>query len=691
MAKTKESTSSTNRFDLLKRIFFWNPDNFSRLNWKFRLPVLILITVLVLLKLKKYYEQYLYPHIVPVISGTLPDMNKIQSLVFFDILVCIGIAVSIAVLLGLAFGRPDRPGRLLWVFRNHPFITFAVFTCLLSFFLRGAPKLLPAVFMNLDFETYPVFDFSDIHPMYLYAAGISAVCIGLSIADIAFKPGVSRVWAYLFLLLPQFPLLWWNALSWMFPSRYWAFWRPVLAVASCLTPLLVFPVTQPIRSDIRDEGCKPVVTRPAKQQLPCIEGYYMKHVPSEGELYLRCDVHSRLTRFNRDANGHWEKTKEHESGYYWSKAAFDLANKRAFFVNFWDMNIEIIQIPDLEITDRIPLFPAAIPIQGYQYHLAYDNRGTLAIANDKVFLSIIDVNRKTVLTSRRIFTGSETTLQELQFNSTGTRLYVMDNRRLLVFDPKTLDITQMIDFSSDIFNLYQDEKRNRLIISCPEPGKLIVLNDRTLRPEMFINVPIGVRNLALDSQRELLFVSSLSGAIEVRNANDFKRVSRTRLSPWIHGLEPVPQFGELIVSVAINDPLVWQYDPPNTLFSPFDIALQLVEKIYVKYVVRNPPEVRDQSDSPQKNMLIQTDPEKYLIFSDNDFYLRSTPDSFNKIMEFDLTVVKNEEEFNDILEEGSCFDRVYINIIDHLNIPNYNKLIHQYHSRYNATQAHCRN
>jgi len=259
----------TRRLSFFNKIVLWIPANYEKQSWKIKIPLLGIATLFLLLKLKSYYQKYIFPHIEPITSGSVPQYNKIQSLVFFDILVCIGMAFVVAVLVAMIFGKPDRPGRLLSVFRNHPLITLIVFTYLLNIFLLSAPKTLADIFVDFAFETGSIFNLEGVHPLYKQAANISALCIGLSVADIAFRPGTARFWVYPILLAPQYPLLWWNALSWLFPSRYWWIWRPVLAVASCITLLLVFPSAQPIRDDTKDEWCKPAITKPAKQELPC--------------------------------------------------------------------------------------------------------------------------------------------------------------------------------------------------------------------------------------------------------------------------------------------------------------------------------------------------------------------------------------------------------------------------------------
>jgi len=200
-------------------------------------------------------------------------------------------------------------------------------------------------------------------------------------------------------------------------------------------------------------------------------------------------------------------------------------------------------------------------------------------------------------------------------------------------------------------------------------------------------VPIGVRSLAIDAQRDLIFVSSLSGVIEVRSASDYATVSRTRLSPWIHWLEPIPEFGEVIVSVAFNGPLVWQYDPPNLVFSPFDLALQMTEKIYMYFLGSKSLFTTNFSNSSQKNIFTQSKPEKYLVLSKMKFFQRPSNEMFQSKDQYSFQIAKDRADFIKILEAGNCFDGIYIDLKEYSGQPIRIELMELYY----ASQEHCVN
>lgn len=640
------------------------PDHFRSMRWPYRFAVLLLVSLWLVQKSDAFIRKILTPLFKQIGSPDLSDYNKIQSLVFFDLLVCIIIAAAVLFLASLIFGRPDHPGRLLLFFRNRPYLAVLILPVLVLFMI-SAPKTLGDLLLTFSWATSPFKNMEAVHPVYYHAAKTAAICVGLSVVDVAFRAGTTRYWAYLILFAPfsAYPLLWWNAVSWIFPSRYWVLWRPVLAAATCVVPVLVFPLAQPIRNDIVDEGHKPVRLGLAKQELSCLEGYMMRLTPEQDEVYIRCDLASRLTRFDRKDSGQWAMGGEYISGYYWKSAAFDFENDRGFFINRNQMTLEILRLTDTTLIASVALAPQIFPHLQEQYHLDYHSiTGQVAIVDESGFVAVFDPDQMQFTAARHITPTEKAIVWETFFDKPGERIFVLGDKQLWVLSSKDLHSLFTLSFSENAVGGYYYQNKNEILISFPEPAKVLILDAETLRKKTILDAPLGVRSITVDNQRKALFFGAMTGMVEMRDDTNYRVLQRARFSPWIHGLEAVSRHGELLVSFAVFNPVVWTYDPRKKYFSLFDFALETFEWAYQKSPSRRDIVLNIKRTGPDQTNDWTGYPEHILILSRSPYYKRleePPPEIAPKIV---IRVAESEKDFRRMIKDsGECFDLIYIN------------------------------
>lgn len=561
------------------------PLKFSQLRWRYRFLILALATAWLFLMSAGFYKKVLAPVITEILSGKTSFFYKINTLQYFDIAVCIALVLFVIAILALIFGRPDHPGRLLFFLKGRPVSTLILFTSVIGVVLSTTPKVVADLLLDMSWPVSPFEDIFCAHPRFIKESIILALCVGLSISDIAMKPGTARFWVLLLLVFPpmiRFPLLWWNCLAWLLPSRYWQFWRPILVLASCAVPLLIFPLAQPIRSDITGEDQKLVVYGPEKQRLGCDRGYDIHQVPGWGELYINCN--NQLSRYSRDDSGQWVVKAGLTLAFSWKHFALDLINNHLYVVNVQSMSVDSFRLPDFAFEKSIPLPESFFRNDAWHFYVAHHNgRQLLAIGNEHGEVIICDTDRAEVIVKRMMpFDIPE--IWGLDFDSRGEHLFVLGNRDLMRLNAGDLTTAGSVKFSTGAYGQFYDYKTNRLMVALPEKSSVLMMNADSLEIEKAVDAPMGVRLITKDDAGNRYFFASMTGAVEMRDGEDFHLLHRIRLSPWLQSIEALPEYGELIATTSKSDTVVWQYEPAQTKFNFFDQVLFLVERVYSGFI-----------------------------------------------------------------------------------------------------------
>lgn len=82
------------------------------------------------------------------------------------------------------------------------------------------------------------------------------------------------------------------------------------------------------------------------------------------------------------------------------------------------------------------------------------------------------------------------------------------------------------------------ETRNELLLTSPVTSEIVRLDADTLEAKGSLKAPFGVRTLAFDSEREILFAGSfVTGQIRAIDMRTFRSLGTTYLGPWLRSIE----------------------------------------------------------------------------------------------------------------------------------------------------------
>ncbi len=523
------------------------------------------------------------------------QFNRVNNLIFFDVLVLVALVSGGLFLLSLLTGRPpvDRTvegaGSRFFIpsLRGRPWLTFFIFAPLIALVLWSTPSWIANHVLYYDVHGVSMISFGQPpdwpNAHYVRAALLTAVCLAASFADLAASSATVHWWLLPLLFVPPslapVSLLWWNVAAQWAPSRLWSLWRPVFAAGTCLLPLLVFVERQPIRTHyLFYEGMHD--PRVVRLDQPCpYASYEVIRPPGRPDLFLRCGP--SLRQYRRSATK-WDLVGDLDFRTLWNKAGFDFERHLAFVFLPQIAKIAVVDIsrppPRLIREVPTPSFSRMGDFISLQLILAVDAaHGILFVADTRGEIRAYDEQSLSLLKSVTM-NFDDGAIAEMQFDARRSQLLVLQNQRLSILTTD-LQITASRTYDAIMSGLTQDEQRNRLLIGLPERLQVMAVDRDSLREVARGDAPAGVRVLGLDRVRGYLFLTAMSGVVETRRADDFRLLGRTRLIPWIHGLEVFPEFGELMVTGGEIIPVMWRYEPPASRWNFFDQCLRLFEKL----------------------------------------------------------------------------------------------------------------
>lgn len=583
--------------------------------------------------------------------------KKIDFLIHFDVLVLIGLSVGVVFVCALIFGRPEKPGRLLFCLKGRPVFAFIAGAIGFGAILILTPTLLANTLLSFYDEQTFLTAWHSLHPAYRNQALWLTLCLALSLSDIAAKPGVFRWWAYLILILPPmrvFPLLWWNALAGLFPSRYWTFWRPVLAFASCLVPILVLPQAQPIR-----EGIPRYETAPRQTLFDCV-GYQAEALPGKDQLFTRCsDPAPGLARYEQGIGDPWRKTNTlKQTGFIWNRGTLDLKRNQVYIVDGNTRILHVYSYPDFAPVAQVPIATNAFPVRSFNILQAMDKkRGLLFIAENEGYLISINLDDFSIGTVRFFSWGDR--IRDLEFCDETDELLVLQSRRLCAVAPTDFNVVRTRSFAADAYDLLIDPKKDQVLISFPQRMEVGVFSRGDFGLAEILDGPAGVRTLALDEQRRLYFLGSISGVLEVVDADLKTRKARVRIAPWIHWIEPVPKAGQAMVTMGDVPAVIWQYDPMQTAFDPFDRTMEFAEKA-MRFILANARRENESEPNLDARPPDFIGKENIILFTSLDSYSGATQ---NEDVGYHLRIIHDAHQLKAAIKKpGKDVDMVILDL-----------------------------
>jgi hypothetical protein len=555
----------------LKRIADYFP-RFQQAGRVTRFLLLLAATAFLSLKLVLFYRQKLHPMLAA--DFRISRFSQALCLVHFDTLVFISVAAAIVFL--IAAGAMGK-----WpFFKNRPLLTFITATPVLAALL----VFIPTIFSGLVLNFSEPFRFTSIdllpHRVYLAEAVRAALCVGFSLADAAAGPGAVRWWTLPFLftspsVFNTIPLLWWNALAGWLPSRYWTFWRPVAALATCVLPILAFPAAQPIRKDM------PVFLK-GEHQVICpgmganATGYQVAAGESEDELYIR--IGDYMSRVTRQKNGRWLCEKSLPTNFAWDEASFDLERGRAYIFDGKEVALTVVSLAPFGIAARHQIPIDEFPARSLTVRQDWDPaRRVLIAAILENAIATIGIDDLQVRQTRFLPTGGP--IEQIAVRPGSGALYVLQDFRMSLYRTEDMALLARSDFRDTAGGMALDEDRGRVLVSFPRAMEVRAFDRDTLAVKGVSDAPLGVRTLAVDPKRRWIFLSAISGVIEIRDAADFHLVNRTRMMPWAHWLTVLPEAGEVIITAGLNRTVAWDYAGGRESMDPVGRLLRAGERV----------------------------------------------------------------------------------------------------------------
>ncbi len=134
------------------------------------------------------------------------------------------------------------------------------------------------------------------------------------------------------------------------------------------------------------------------------------------------------------------------------------------------------------------------------------------------------------------------------------------NPELLIYDLEKRDIIARTPAPARLDRMIIFPATNELLVTSPVSSEIIRLDADTLVSQGAIKAPFGVRTLAIDGERQLLFAGSfVTGQVAMIETDTWRTVGTVYLGPWLRSIELDTATGTAFVSS--NGALYsWIYD-----------------------------------------------------------------------------------------------------------------------------------
>ena len=437
--------------------------------------------------------------------------------------------------------------------------------------------------MGYDWPFFPIdqllsVDFSSFLPHFGFVK--IAVAFALSIGLFFWENGAPKkihLRSIIYLFLP-FPLLWWVPFSQLFPSRYWNLWKAFLFIFACLTLILAFFSSQPI------VDYYPVYAKKNVQRIEIYDQYQIVRNPNESTFYFGWANEAAALKLEGDSwhNDQIPISLEADEGSY------DFPREVVHVLDTQSNNLFTFFIDPLKLHSVHSIPKAKFPVQGEFLRQALDpETNTLFASHRDGFLISIDLNNYQV-TKTILLQNPDKKIWRLQIDTKRGELFVLTERSIYVFRSGDLKILRRTFLPGRAFDMMLDLKRNRILVGLPSKLRLLSLDCETFEIKSSVRVSAGIRALAIDEDRNLLFLGYISGLLEIRRLSDFQLIDKVRLIPWTRRIALLPEIGTLAVS-GRGCPVVWQYEPLDIQFDMGIWGLRAIDWIVGNFADRGLP------------------------------------------------------------------------------------------------------
>ena len=566
----KEQKKPRNAHSVIERFDHW----WTQLRLPFRLILLSILTGWLVFRSALLIKSMIGP--VLELLRQPPGELQAYSLVYIDFLILISVVLFSIFLIVLFAGHPNGKRRFPLIRQGHPVLTFIIYTSLFAFLTILLPGL---VYKGVTIYEMDWLDAILPNTIYLKAALCACLAFGLSLADIASKSGAGRWWSLPFLIIVSpftslFPLMWWNALAGWAPSRLWSFWRPILTALTCLVPLFTYPLAQPVLEKVPTFDASEYSTIQIPTKGDC---YGITVSPDQRQAFIRCTP--KLYRMMKKGDG-WVQTGSADHLFQWNEASFDFERNRVH-IYAGDQG----KLYTSRISDFMPLDVTEIPVEFFPtrkeiYHQCFDPvQDRIVVAENEGLLMTIDASTLSPDQSEIIRDGGE--LAKILCLPDKDELIVLQTGALSIYKTSTLQLKKKGALPFYSYGISIAPQKNRVYISYPTKMKTVAYSLETFEMERVVDAPLGVRPLAVDEGRGLLFMAALGGTILVLDTNEFQTINRLRISIWPRRLAAVPEAGDLIIT-GRGVPVSWNYASVKSETGYYQFVLSSIEQVLAR-------------------------------------------------------------------------------------------------------------
>jgi len=523
------------------------------------------------------------------------DRLKAHWLVNIDFLFWLYVGIFFLIPLMLFQTRSSKWEKPASVFYLKPLNSFSIFFIIAFFFMvyfpilitygiglrgiegTGFRQFLPHM-LGYDLYKLPGGDslsyfLSDFLPNFKYLKSMLFLSLGFGIffSEFHSKSKKPPWWSLSYLLFPM-PFLWWITFSALLPSKSWKWWRHILFCASFILPGMAFLSSQPIVKAYPELA-------PYHEKVGSFNQYQI--VPLPGEKAFIAGWYNELA-LGEKTEAHWE-TRTVDINLEADEGAYDFENNLAYVLEGHNRTLRIFDIPSFSERNKIEIPQEGFPAQGEFIRQAIDpGRGILVFSHKERILMTMD--QKTLKIRNTIHMDNlKGYIWRLFVNKEKGELFVLESGSILVFNLEDLKLKRWASLPGKAFDMAFDKRRNRLFIPLPAGMEVIVINPATLAIMERIPAAVGVRTVALDQKRGLIYFGSISGALETRQMDGYKIILTERVIPWIRRIAVLPQTGDVIVTDR-GLPVIISHNGEKGGFDPALALMNLAAKSAGRFV-----------------------------------------------------------------------------------------------------------
>ena len=540
------------------------------MSFSFRLPLLLAITVWLLFRCFLLIKSLANP--IRELLGQPPEELQAYALIYVDFLITVSCVMIVVFVFAIMAGRPNENRRFPLIRQGRPLLAFFIYTPIFAFIMILLPGL---IYKGVTVNEMDWLDAIVPNAIYLKAAIYASLCFGLSIADIAARPGVTRWWSLPFLILitsftTRFPLMWWNAVAGWFPSRLWLLWRPVLTAMMCLIPIFSYPLAQPILKKVPIFDAEKYSTI----KIPTIgDCYGITFSPDEEEAFIRCTPN--LYRLSKKG-GAWNLADSLHYTFQWNEASFDFVRDNVHIYAGDQGKLYTSRISDFKAVGVTEIPVEVFPTRKETYHQCFDSvQDRIVIAENEGLLMTIDA--QTLIPDKSSFIEDGGEIAKIICAPNRNELLVLQTGALSAYETSTLNLKKKGALPFYSYGIALDQRNNRVFISYPTLMKTAAYLLDSFQLEKVLEAPLGVRPLAVDSDRDLLFMAALGGTIVMSDSKDFRPITRLRISAWPRRLAIAKKEGEMILT-GRGVPVAWNYTKAKKGIGTYLRILEFLDK-----------------------------------------------------------------------------------------------------------------